>query len=173
MHWTMTMDQRKRGWLSPEFHLQFREWLLHSLARYGCVCPVYCVMPDHFHLLILGWAEPSDQRLAIRHLRKTLNAHLKTLGESFRLQKQAYDHILREEERARNAFERVAFYISENPVRAGLANFPNEWPFTGCMVPGYPELTPWQDDYWDRFWRLYRSKLPDWVWPAIDRRLRS
>src|SRR5262249_41736998 len=27
-------------------------------------------------------------------------------------------------------------------------------PETGCLVPGYPELALWQDDYWERFWRV-------------------
>ena len=27
----------------------------------------------------------------------------------------------------------------------------------GCLVPGYPDLTPWQNDYWDLFWRIYAN----------------
>ena len=42
---------------------------------------------------------------------------------------------------------------SHNPERAGLVkpDCCQEYPYTGCLVPGYPELQPWQPDYWERF----------------------
>jgi hypothetical protein len=33
------------------------------------------------------------------------------------------------------------------------------WPFEGAIVPGYPDLDPRQDDYWERFWKIYYGKL--------------
>ena len=73
------------------------------------------------------------------------------------LQRQPYDHVLREEERQRNAFEEVADYIARNPERAKLVPVDGyaSYKYTGCLVPGYPELKPFQPDYWDRFWRSY------------------
>jgi putative transposase len=65
--------------------------------------------------------------------------------------------VLREEERARSAFENVVEYIARNPERAQLVppdKF-QEYKYTGCLVPGYPDLDPWQSDYWDLFWRIY------------------
>ena len=26
---------------------------------------------------------------------------------------------------------------------------------SGAMVPGYPDLYPFQEDYWDLFWKIY------------------
>jgi hypothetical protein len=55
------------------------------------------------------------------------------------------------------AFESVFEYIARNPERAELVppdGF-REYRYTGCLVPGYPDLSPWQNDYWDLLWRVY------------------
>ena len=152
VHWTMTIHDRQTGWLNPALHPTFREILLHSCFVSKCVCPLYCLMPDHAHFLVLGFSEGSDSLAWTRILRKNWN---RLLAPGFKLQKQAFDHILRAEERERDAFSGIAFYIAENPVRAGLVPHPSEWPFTRCMVPGYPWLDPHEDKYWEIFWLIY------------------
>ena len=151
VHWAMTMDTRATGWLTPLFSQSFREILTHSCARYDTLCPVYCLMPDHLHLLLHGWRVTSDQRLLIAHLRKHLNARL---PRGFELQKQPYDHVLRAEEKGTDAFRGVAFYIMSNPVRANLVREPEEYEHTGTIIPGYPELCCKKADFWPRYWRV-------------------
>jgi hypothetical protein len=29
------------------------------------------------------------------------------------------------------------------------------WPYTGCLLPGYPKLNPSAAGFWPKFWRLY------------------
>ena len=155
IHWSMTIEDRKTGWLIPTFYYKFRELLTHTAFRFGLCCPIYCCMPDHFHLLWVGILDDCDQRLAVKFLRRHLNAALEKLN--CQLQLQPFDHVLRDDERERTAFEVVAEYIARNPERKGLVK-PDEfrtYPFTGCLIPGYPELTLWQDAFWDRFWRTY------------------
>lgn len=115
VHWSMTMDARKTGWLIPIFYYKFREILTHTMFRYGLCCPIYCCMPDHIHLLWVGILDGSDQRNAIKFFRAQLNPILEKLGARF--QEQPYDHILNEEERAKSAFEDVVEYIARNPER--------------------------------------------------------
>jgi putative transposase len=155
VHWSMTMEDRKTGWLVPIFYYKFREILTHTAFRYGVCCPIYCCMPDHLHMLWIGILDTSDQLLAARYLRKQLNPILDKLGA--RLQRECYDHVLREKELERTAFEEVFEYIARNPERASLVkeNCFREYLYTGCLVPGYPELKIWEPDYWDRFWRTY------------------
>ena len=155
VHWTMTVQDRKTGWLIPIFYYKFREILTHTMFRYGLCCPIYCCMPDHLHLLWLGLLKHSDQLLAMRFFRKQLNPVLEKLGAE--LQRETYDHVLREEEREQSAFEDIAEYIARNPERAGLIEPDGfrAYPFTGCLVPGYPELKLWEPDSWTRFWRCY------------------
>src|SRR5438552_4847054 len=155
VHWSMTIEGRKKGWLVPIFYYKFREILTHTLFRYEVCCPIYCCMPDHIHLLWIGIGDGADQRNAVKYFRKQLNPILEKLAARF--QKQPYDRVLREEERERDAFETVVEYIARNPERTGLVKPDGyrEYPYTGCLAPGYPELRLWQDDFWDRFWRIY------------------
>ncbi|MEX0701432.1 MAG: hypothetical protein WD069_04990 [Planctomycetales bacterium] len=155
VHWSLTMEDRRTGWLLPIFYYKYREVLTHTAFRFGLCCPIYCCMPDHIHMLWVGILGECDQRLAMRYFRRHLNPVLEKLGA--RLQRQPYDHVLREEERERTAFEEVAEYIARNPERRGLVppdGFAT-YPFTGCLIPGYPELRPFERGYWERFWRVY------------------
>lgn len=155
VHWSMTIEDRKSGWLGPALHSKFREILTHAAFRFGFCCPIYCYMPDHVHLLWLGISPTCDQLLAARYFRKQRNLVL--AASNARLQTQGYDHVLREDERERSAFETVFEYIARNPERAGLvpANGYRDYPYTGCLAPGYPELMIWDEKFHDRFWRIY------------------
>ena len=97
VHWSLTIDERKTGWLVSAFHFQCRELLTHTMFRYGLCCPVYCLMPDHIHMLWLGLLDSADQRVAMKFFRGQLNAVLEE--QHLRLQQQAFDHVLRDEER--------------------------------------------------------------------------
>ena len=154
VHWTMSIEDRKQGWLIPAFYYKFREILTHTMFRYGLCCPIYCCMPDHIHLLWMGLLEQSDQRNAIKYFRAQLNTVLEKLWA--RLQNQPHDHVLRDEELERSAFQHVVEYIARNPERAGLVplNGYQQYKFTGCLVPGYPDLNNWQPDFWELFDRI-------------------
>lgn len=151
IHWTLTIFDRVQGWLTEDFHLRFRELLLHTAAREGLLCPVYCLMPDHMHLLWMGLRRDTDQRNGMSFLR----THLKPMLTPVKLQMQPQDHVLRAEQRQRGAFARVCFYIAANPVRAELVKQEEDWKFTGCVVPGYPKLHPLAEDYWPTLWKLH------------------
>ena len=97
VHWSLTIEDRKTGWLVPIFYYKFRELLTHAMFRYGICCPIYCLMPDHIHLLWLGILDSADQRVAMKFLRGQLNPVLEKLH--VRLQEQPYDHVLRDDER--------------------------------------------------------------------------
>ncbi len=149
--WTHTIEQRCKDWLSPSFYACFRELLLHALARYELACPIYCLMPDHIHLVWLGLSPASDQQRASQFLRQHVGPSL--LPAAF--QKQPHDHVLREKERERNAFQSTCYYVRENPVRAGLAAAWADYRYSDAVVPGYPELNVRAEDFWIRFWRVY------------------
>jgi REP element-mobilizing transposase RayT len=158
VHWTLTVFDRKTGWLNDSFHLRFRELMLHAAAREGLFCPAYCLMPDHIHLMWMGLRRDSDQKNGMSFLR----THLEPLLSPHQFQPQPHDNVLREEERKRNAFAKICFYILANPVRAELINEPETWPFYGAIVPGYPKLHPLDEDFWPKFWKLYlAARAPD------------
>ncbi|MDB5390626.1 MAG: hypothetical protein JWM11_6272 [Planctomycetaceae bacterium] len=158
VHWNMTIEDRRTGWLVPIFYYKFRELLTHTMFRYGISCPIFCLMPDHMHLLWLGIADNSDQRLAIKFLRQQLYPVLSKFH--VRLQRQPYDRVLRDDERQRIGLQNIVEYIARNPERKQLVPLEGyrDYDYTGCLIPGYPDTSPFQPGYWSLFDRLI-SKL--------------
>ena len=123
--WTMPVAHRGRGWLSEGFHAAFRELMLHAAAREGLLCPAYCLMPDHLHLVWMGLRRSCDQRNGMKFLRAELGRFLRPA----RFQHQAHDHVLKPKERQRHAFSvACADYVLFNPLKAGLVKAPGDWP---------------------------------------------
>lgn len=151
VHWSLSVFDRATGWLDEGFHARFRELMLHAAAREGVLCPAYCAMPDHIHLVWTGLRRDSDQRNGVAFLR----THLEPALAPHKFQPQAYDHVLRDEEVAEEAFATVCAYVLANPERKGLVDRWQDWPSCGAVVPGYPTLDPRRDGYWEKFWKLY------------------
>ena len=168
VHWTLTIEKRRTGWLDARFLYKFRELLTHACFRSQIACPIFTLMPDHMHLLCCGLASCSDQRNAMKRLRADTNEALRRIG--FELQLQPYDHVLREQELELKAIESVVDYIARNPERKKLVPIDGfaEYPYTGCLLPGYPQIRLFEPTSWDTIWRtlsfLKRTKclrIPD------------
>ena len=153
VHWIMAMENRRTGWLDAKLLYKFRELLTHAMFRYQLACPIYCLMPDHMHLLWTGLAEQSNQLTAMKTFRQDLNDTLSRIG--FQLQVQAYDHVLQKDEIEIAAIESTAEYIARNPERKGLveADAFVKYPFTGCLLPGTARLRLFTEQGWDEIWR--------------------
>ncbi len=149
--WTHTLRDRATGWLDSSFHFRFRELLAHTCARYHLACPAYVLMPDHLHLVWLGLNSTSDQRIATKFFRE----HQGKLLAPHSLQPQAHDHIMRENERARDAFTATCHYVWANPERAGLVARWQDWPHLGALIAGYPTLDPRDENFHALFWRIH------------------
>ncbi len=154
VHWTITNDPRADIPWAGALYYRYRELLTHTLFRYGIVCPIYCCMPDHIHLMWMAVGRGCDQINAMRHFRQRLKDAWTRVGVT--IQRQSYDHVLQGEERQDVHFRGTCDYIARNPERAGLvpAGGYRLWKFTGCLLPGYPELKPFDADYWDRLDRI-------------------
>ncbi len=132
--------------------------MLHAAAREGLLCPIYCLMPDHLHFIWMGLHRDTDQINGMAFLRTYLEPELSPA----KFQPQPQDEVLREEQRKRNAFAKVCFYVAANPVRGELIMEAEVWPYTGCVLPGYPKLNPADDGFWPKFWRVYgKLRQPD------------
>ena len=99
----------------------------------------YCFMPDHLHLLLgadpdanlVGFVKRFKQTtgwwLRNRYLAGILKASPTSLW-----QKSYHDHVVRSEE----GLHQIAKYIVGNPVRAGLVESAEDYPFCGSLVWG-------------------------------------
>ncbi|WP_235952312.1 hypothetical protein [Crateriforma spongiae] len=111
-------------------------------------------MPDHMHMVWMGLFSGCDQLNAMKHFRLRCHESLELIG--YGLQDQAYDHVLKEEERREEAFRELCNYIARNPERAAIVEPDGyaTYSYSGCLVPGYPELKPFDSDYWNQFDRI-------------------
>ena len=110
-------------------------------------------MPDHLHMLWTGLSAESDQLLAMKSFRKDTNDSLRRIKYEF--QKHAYDHVLKEKELEREAIESTSEYIARNPERKDLVAVDDfaKYPFTGCLLPGGPQIRLFGTEGWDEVWR--------------------
>lgn len=134
VHWVMTVDDRRTGWLTPQFHTHCRETLLHTMVRYSLLSPAYCLTPDHAHFVWMGVNAAADLALAAEFFRRQTNPLLTPMS----WQKECYDHVLREPERKRGAFGSICHYVLENPVRKGLVENWAKWRFRAQLCRGIP-----------------------------------
>lgn len=151
--WTHTTINRGKLPLGDLFHTQFREVLTHTCARYRLAVPVYCLMLDHVHLLMIGLGEDSDQRNATKFLR----GQLSPLIQPTTWQRQPHDHVVTEDERSHDIFADSINYILQNPVRAGIVQEWKEYSYLGCLVAGYPSLDRRDPKFLEIFWRIVNS----------------
>jgi len=88
----------------------------------------FVVMPNHVHVLL----EPKVPLARITHGIKGVSARLanRILGRSGRpfWQDESFDRWLRDEAE----FRRTVRYIENNPVRAGLVQNPEDWPWSSA-----------------------------------------
>jgi len=90
----------------------------------------YCFMPDHVHLLVEATSPESDlRRFASRAKQHSGAAYALTHGGPL-WQRGYYERILRPSEDTKW----IARYIVNNPIRAGLASSPSDYPYLGSDV---------------------------------------
>ena len=96
----------------------------------------WVVMPNHVHILLTPRIEPS---VALRQLKgasaRAANKLLGRTGKPF-WQDESYDRLVRNDEE----FERIENYILQNPVKAGLVQSAEEYPWS--IVSGLGGLKP-------------------------------
>jgi REP element-mobilizing transposase RayT len=84
-------------------------------------------MPDHAHILVEGQSSEADLRgLVVELKQRSGRSHRTRAGEGL-WQRGYHDRVLRENDRLSDFVE----YVLGNPLRAGLASFVGEHPFTG------------------------------------------
>ena len=131
---TFTCYHRRRGFHSPAVYDLFVQVLEQMRCRFALCVYGYVVMPEHVHLLL---SEPQRGLLAdAMHYLKLSFA--KRLRAGVFWQKRYYDRNVRDE---REFVEKLR-YIHRNPVKTGLCELPEDWPWssygTAVGLPGGP-----------------------------------
>ena len=87
----------------------------------------YVIIPDHIHLSVSG-GDDFDLGIWIHGLKRVVAAAVSG-GRSI-WQRGFFDHVIRSSESYSQKWE----YVRDNPVRAGLVQEADEWPFQGELV---------------------------------------
>jgi putative transposase len=129
---TIRACQGRSPFVRPELNAHILNVLRSEHARLRCQVFTYCLMPDHLHYLV----SPCEEVVSV--LTFTNQYKGKATNESWKVgwrgrlwQPRFYEHIVRDDE----SLMEIARYILGNPVRKGLVQRPEDWPWSGCMSP--------------------------------------
>jgi putative transposase len=154
------------------------EILGRSVSRYGVACHAYCLMRNHYHLLVDTPAGNLSETM--RHLNgvytQSFNRRHRRVGHAFQGR---YKAILVERE---GHLLELARYVVLNPVRAGLCARAEEWPWSSYRATaGLVEAPPWLTTSWilsqlgrqtrraqDRYREFVAEGLGSDPWPQLQ-----
>jgi putative transposase len=131
LYFITTNTAKRQALLANEgVHQAFRNYAIRN-ATCGRAIGRYVIMPDHLHFFVcLG----CNGRLVdfVRLLKQRISQTLKILHGPMDHYWQSgfFDHLLRSSESYRQKWE----YVAQNPIRAGLVERTEEWPYQGEIV---------------------------------------
>jgi len=103
---------------------------LRLAAQEGIAISVYCVMPDHIHLLVEGTDDGANLTKFVSLAKQHSGYAFKQKYKKRLWQEGYYEHVLRDAERT----EEVIEYTVSNPVRSKLVRSPDEYPHWGSTI---------------------------------------
>jgi len=125
-HLTSRGDRREAIYEDDEDRQRFLDTVAEVVERYNWVCHAYCLMSNHYHLV----AETVEGNLSrgMRHLNGVYTqASNRRHGRSGHLFQGRFKGILVD----RDAYLlELSRYVVLNPVRAGICEMPEEWPWS-------------------------------------------
>ena len=135
-HVTSRGNARQAIYLDDKDRLRFLEILQQVVDRFNWLCHAYCLMGNHYHLLV-ETVDPTLSR-GMRHLNgvytQAFNRRHRQVGHVFQGRFKA---ILLE----RDAYLlEVSRYVVLNPVRAKMVRTAKDWPWSSyCVTAGLSE----------------------------------
>ena len=140
-HITSRGNERKAVFKSERDREKLLSYLGSATERYAAIVHVYCLMDNHYHLLMETPAGNLSQ--IMHHINGAYTTYFNAKRErSGHLFQGRYKAILIEADEYAKELSR---YIHLNPVRAGMCAHPEEYPWSSC-----------------RYYTV-ETKVPDWL----------
>ncbi len=106
------------------------ETILEMARDSHCQIHVYCLMPDHLHFIINPTEDGCSVIQFIEKFKGKTTQLSWGLGWTGRLwQPRFYDRIVRSDE----SLSAICDYILQNPIRKGLVESVDKWPWSGVV----------------------------------------
>ena len=122
---TLCTYERKPALANTVVHDRMVTFINGSVDRYGVWVDSYVLMPDHMHAIVTMSPSATTTGAWVKALKAFVARH------DFRWQDSFFDHVLRSDESRSEKWE----YIRLNPVRAGLVDTAEAWPYAGAFHP--------------------------------------
>lgn len=118
---------RRRILDRPDVHNSFVHFA-SSATKHGVHVGRYVIMPDHIHLLARFGPESPSVSMWMKSVKNAISKTLKNATFSApHWQRGFFDHVIRSEE----SYHQKWLYVRDNPVRAGLVQSAEDWPYAG------------------------------------------
>ena len=133
---TASTYRRKALLATHAVHNAFMRFSQRAYDEHGIAVGRYVIMPDHIHLFVCG---PDDFELGRwmgtlkQCLEKVAIAPASPAGRRLQKaiwQRRFFDNVLRNEESYAQKWE----YVRDNPLRAGLVDSADDWPYAGEII---------------------------------------
>lgn len=108
------------------------------VARYELECTAYCLMPNHYHLLMTAREGTLSTAMKALNGRYSLRFN-RRYGRGAHLFKNRFGAVLQEDE-AQLVW--TLRYFARNPVESGLCSQPGEWPWSSYRACAGIEPAP-------------------------------
>jgi REP element-mobilizing transposase RayT len=129
-HFTICAYRKQKPFVIVDLNDAIVDLLHTERERLGCYVHVYCLMPDHLHLLCSPCEDGNSMLTFVDQFKGKSTRESWLHGCQGKLwQPRSYDHLVREEE---DLLE-ITNYILHNPVRKGLAKKPEDYPWCGVI----------------------------------------
>jgi len=118
---------------TPEAAAILKEEWASAPARHGWNIARFVIMPDHVHFFCTPRQEASSLETFVGRWKEwTAKRMVRELQYARPVwQLEFFDHLLRSEKSCVEKWD----YVYRNPVRAGLVAQPEDWPYSGEIVP--------------------------------------
>lgn len=124
---TSVTRNRIKAFDSNDFGPFVASALIEIARRFNFEVSAYSVMPDHVHFLLTATAEGADFKRMVAAWKQRTGYEWSRRTGSALWQHGYWERVLRDNDNPLS----VCRYIIENPVRAGLASHPTEYPLSG------------------------------------------
>ncbi len=128
-HVTVRGVEKRSIYLDDDDRREFMRLLRQVVVRFGWKCPAYCLMGNHYHLIVeteLASLSAGQHRLNGLYA-QGFNERHDRVGHLF--QNRFASRVIGDDEYLTDAIE----YVWNNPVRAGLCLEAHHWPWSGTL----------------------------------------
>ena len=118
-------NRKEKIFLDQEDYERFLSSMYRFINDYNLIIYSYCLMPNHFHILINSGSRPSEITLFMHRFMTSYSLYF---NKKYSLVGRVFQSSYRSKPyRTEKGFEKITTYINKNPVKAGLVKYHTDY----------------------------------------------